>query len=77
MSRKKLSREDLDHGISTAFEQMPEDELIDAAIEKRIRLKGIPQTREATKKFYDHLMRQGFEYGMIRTKMSDLSKREE
>jgi regulatory protein len=77
MSRKKLSREDLEHGISTAFEQMPEDELIDSAIEKRIRLKGVPQTREDTKKFYDHLMRQGFEYGLIRTKMSDVSKREE
>lgn len=77
MARKKLSREDLKHGISTAFEQMPEDELIDAAIEKRIRLKGVPQTREETKKFYDHLMRQGFEYGLIRTKMSEVSKQEE
>lgn len=76
MARKKLSREDLEHGISTAFEQMPEEELIDAAIEKRIRLKGIPHTREDTKKFYDHLMRQGFEYGLIRTKMSEVSKRE-
>ena len=26
---------------------------IDAAIEKRLRLKGIPETREDTKKFYD------------------------
>ena len=77
MSRKKLSREDLEHGISTAFEQMPEDQLIDTAIEKRIRLKGVPETREETKKFYDHLMRQGFDYSLIRTKMSQVSKRGE
>lgn len=76
MSRKKLSREDLDHGIATAFEQMPEEQLLDTAIERRIRVKGIPQTREDTKKFYDHLMRQGFGYGLIRTKMADVSKRE-
>lgn len=72
MSRKKLDRETVDAAIEEAFEKIPETELIEAAIEKRVRLKGRPETREEKKKFYDHLLRQGFDYDLIREKMSDL-----
>ena len=74
MSQKKLDRETLETAIQTAFEKMPEIELIDAAIEKRLRLKGRPETREDTKKFYDFLLRQGFAFDLIRDKMSKLAK---
>lgn len=72
MSRKKLDRETVDAAIEEAFEKIPETELIEAAIEKRVRLKGRPETRQEKKKFYDHLLRQGFDYDLIREKMSDL-----
>ena len=72
MSQKELDREILEDAIRTAFEKLPEGELIDAAIEKRVRLKGIPRTREEEKKFYDHLMRLGFGYGMIKEKLNEL-----
>lgn len=72
MSRKKLDREVVDAAIDAAFEKMPEAELIDQAIEKRIRLKGRPETREDTKKFYDYLLRQGFAFDLIRQKISEL-----
>ena len=72
MSRKKIDRETLETAISEAFEKMPESDLIDVAIAKRLRLKGKPETREDTKKFYDHLLRQGFSYDLIREKMSGL-----
>lgn len=62
--------------ISGAFEKMPETELIDAAIAKRLRLKGKPETREDSKKFYDHLIRQGFDFDLIRSKMSEVARRE-
>jgi regulatory protein len=74
MSQKKLDRETLDTAIESAFEKMPEVDLIDAAIEKRLRLKGRPETREDTKKFYDFLLRQGFAFDLIRDKMSNLAK---
>jgi len=74
MSRKKLDRETLDTAISEAFEKMPEVELIGLAIEKRLRLKGRPETREDTKKFYDYLLRQGFGFDLIREKMSAIAK---
>jgi regulatory protein len=73
LAQKKLSRENVDTALRSAFEKMPESELIDAAIEKRLRLKGIPETREDLKKFYDYLMRRGFEYDLIRSKMSAIS----
>ena len=74
MSRKKLDKATVEAAISEAFEKMPETELIDTAIEKRLRLKGRPETRDELKKFYDHLMRQGFSYGLIRDKVSELPK---
>jgi regulatory protein len=72
MSRKKLDRETVDAAIEEAFEKIPETELIEAAIEKCVRLKGRPETREEKKKFYDHLLRQGFDYDLILEKMSNL-----
>ena len=74
MSRKKLSKENVDAAIKSAFEKLPETELIDKAIEKRLRLKGKPDTLEDKKKFFDHLLRQGFDYGLIRDRMNDVAK---
>ena len=70
MSQKKLDKDVVETAIVEAFEKLPEEELIERAIEKRLRLKGKPGTREDTKKFYDHLLRQGFGYDLIRDKMS-------
>jgi regulatory protein len=76
MSMKQLDSEVVSEAIDAAYEKMPEPELIERAIEKRLRLKGAPETREDTKKFYDYLMRQGFDYGLIRDKMGQVGKRE-
>lgn len=76
MSMKQLDSEIVSEAIQAPYEKMPEGELIDRAIEKRLRLKGAPETREDTKKFYDYLMRQGFDYGLIRDKMGRVAKGE-
>ena len=76
MSQKKLDKETVDAAIAEAFEKLPEDELIDVAIAKRLRLRGKPETREDVKKFYDHLLRQGFGFDLIREKMSAVTSRE-
>ncbi len=76
MSQKKLDKETVETAIAEAFDKIPESELIDRAIEKRLRLKGKPETREETKKFYDHLLRQGFGFDLIREKMSAVAARE-
>lgn len=74
LSQKKLSKENVDNAIKSAFEKLPEPELIDRAIEKRLRLKGKPETLEDKKKFFDHLLRQGFDFGLIRERMADVAK---
>jgi len=73
MSQKKLDKEQVDAAITHAYEKLPESILIDVAIEKRLRLKGQPETRDEIKKFYDHLLRQGFGYDLIRQKMTALA----
>lgn len=75
LSQKKLSQDDISSGIESALEKLPESEMIDAAIEKRLRLKGKPETREDTKKFYDHLLRLGFDFDLIRSRMAELGKK--
>jgi Uncharacterized protein conserved in bacteria len=72
LSQKKLDKETVDEAINSAFEKIPETELIDRAIEKQIRLKGMPETREEVKKFYDHLLRRGFGYDLIIARMRDI-----
>jgi len=74
MSQKKLDKELVDAAIAHAFQKLPEADLIDQAIEKRLRLKGKPATRDDIKKFYDHLLRQGFGYDLIREKMAAVAK---
>lgn len=76
MSRKKLDKKTVDEAIKNAFDKLPETELIDRAVEKRLRLKGKPEGRDEVKKFYDYLMRQGFGYGLIREKMQELAGRD-
>ena len=75
MSQKKLDKDIVEAAISEAFEKLPEEDLIQIAIAKRMRLKGKPETRDDIKKFYDHLLRQGFGYDLIREKLSDAMSR--
>jgi regulatory protein len=75
LSQKQLERETVKEALDTAFEEVSEAELVKTAIEKRIRLKGKPETRDEVRKFYDHLMRRGFSYGTIREAMTEMAGR--
>jgi len=74
LSKKQLDREVMENAIASAFEKLPEEDLIDEAIKKRVRLKGKPETREDTKKFYDYLLRLGFGFDLIRSRLSEIAK---
>ncbi len=73
LATKKLDRETVALALEKAFEDMPEPELIELAIAKRLRLKGKPETREEVKKFYDYLLRQGFGYDLVGNKMREIA----
>ncbi len=74
LAQKKLNEDDVQAAIASAFEQMPVDELIEAAIEKRVRLKGRPVSREDERRFIDHLLRLGFDYDLIRSSMGRMMR---
>ncbi|CAN5589053.1 hypothetical protein BH20ACI4_BH20ACI4_25420 [soil metagenome] len=77
LSQKKLDKETVEQAIEQVYEKTPEDEVIERAIKKRLRQKGKPETREDSKKFYDYLMRQGFSYDLISSKMREIGRFEE
>ncbi|QYO65473.1 regulatory protein RecX [Leptolyngbya sp. 7M] len=75
LSKKKIDRDKVEGAILKAFKEFPEESLIDLVIEKRLRTTGVPQTSEDTKKLFDHLLRQGFDLDLIRSRLSDLTGR--
>jgi Uncharacterized protein conserved in bacteria len=75
LAQKKISKETADAALEQLFDETSESELIERAVQKRLRLKGRPETREDTKKFYDYLLRQGFSYEAVREKMREIAAR--
>ena len=71
---KKVDKKTADNALDQVFEATPEEDLIDRAIEKRIRVRGRPQTRAEAKKLFDHLLRQGFEFELVSEKLRALTK---
>lgn len=74
LSNKQLDKETIETALAQVYEETPEADLVAEAIQKRIRLKGLPENRDETKKFYDYLMRQGFSYGLISEKMREIAR---
>ena len=73
LQTKKVSKETADAALELVYQETPEEELITRAIEKRIRLRGRPTTRQETKSLYDHLQRLGFSYDLIIRKVREAS----
>jgi len=66
---KKVNREVADEALDLVFAETSEEQLIDRAIEKRIRLRGQPGNRAEVKKLFDHLLRQGFPFELVSEKV--------
>src|SRR5207253_5606794 len=73
---KKIDKKTADEVLDQVFEAAPESELIDRAIEKRVRLRGKPKTRAEAKKLFDHLLRQGFGFELVSEKVRSVLKSE-
>lgn len=71
---KKVDKKTADEALDRVFEATPEAEMIDRAIEKRIRLRGRPKTRADAKKLFDHLLRQGFAFELVADKVRAVGK---
>jgi regulatory protein len=66
---KKVDRTVADEALDLVFAETSEEELIDRAVEKRIRLRGQPKDRAEAKKLFDHLLRQGFPFELVSAKV--------
>jgi regulatory protein len=69
LALKKVDRGAAEGALKAAYEEIPEDQLIDRAIERRTRLRGCPASRAEAKKLLDHLLRQGFSYELASQKV--------
>jgi regulatory protein len=74
LKNKKVTNQVADEALDLVYAETPEEELIDHAIEKRIRLRGRPQTRLEAKSLFDHLLRQGFAFELVSDKVRRISK---
>ena len=71
---KKVDRAVADEALDLVFAETPEEELIDRAIEKRIRLRGRPVSRLEAKSLFDHLLRQGFSFELVSDRVRAVSR---
>jgi len=74
LTMKKIDRSVADEALEQVYAETPEGELIDRAIEKRIRLRGRPKNRAEAKSLFDHLLRQGFAFELVSEKVRAAAK---
>src|SRR6266850_5917145 len=66
---KKVDRAVAEEVLDQVFAETSEGELIDRAVEKRVRLRGRPKTRAEAKSLFDHLLRQGFPFELVQERI--------
>ena len=74
LAQKRVDKETAKEALEKVFEETPEADLVEQALEKRLRLKGIPKDRDETKKLFDYLLRQGFSFDLVREKVREVGK---
>lgn len=71
---KQVDNNVAEETLELVYAETPEEQLIDRAIEKRIRLRGRPKTRAEAKSLFDHLLRQGFGFELVSEKVRSVTK---
>lgn len=74
LQMKKVDRAVVDEALDQVFAETSEAELLDRAVEKRVRLRGRPKTRAEAKSLFDHLLRQGFPFELVSERVRAASK---
>ncbi len=74
LSQKKVSKAVADEALDLVYGETPEAELIDRAIEKRVRLRGRPKTRLEARSLFNYLLRQGFPFELVSEKVRAASR---
>lgn len=70
---KKVDGAVADEALELVYAETSEEELLDRAIERRMRLRGRPKDRKEAKSLFDHLLRQGFSFELVSEKVRALA----
>jgi regulatory protein len=70
---KKIESKVADEALEMVYAETPEEQLLDQAIAKRLRIRGKPQNRAQAKSLFDHLLRQGFPFELVSEKVRALA----
>ena len=70
---KKVDSSVANEALELVFAETPEEQLIDQAIAKRLRIRGKPKNRAEAKSLFDHLLRQGFAFELVSEKVRSLA----
>jgi regulatory protein len=70
---KKVDSGVANEALELVFAETSEEQLIDQAIAKRLRIRGKPKNRAETKSLFDHLLRQGFDFELVSDKIRSLT----
>ncbi|HKY44620.1 MAG TPA: RecX family transcriptional regulator [Pyrinomonadaceae bacterium] len=70
---KKIDSAVASEALEMVFAETPEEQLIDQAIAKRLRIRGKPKNRAEAKSLFDHLLRQGFQFEVVSEKVRALA----
>ena len=71
---KKIDSGVANEALEMVYAETSEEQLIDQAIAKRLRIRGRPKNRAEAKSLFDHLLRQGFAFELVSEKVRALVK---
>ena len=70
---KKVDSGVANEALEMVYAETSEEELIDKALAKRLRIRGKPKNRNEVKSLFDHLLRQGFDFELVSDKVRSLT----
>ena len=70
---KKVESAVANEALELVYSETSEEQLIDQAIAKRLRVRGRPKNRAEAKSLFDHLLRQGFQFELVSDKVQSLA----
>ena len=70
---KKIENSVANEALEMVYAETPEEQLIDDAIAKRLRLRGRPKSRAEAKSLFDHLLRRGFAFDLVSDRVRSLA----
>jgi regulatory protein len=69
---KKIENSVANEALEMVYTETSEEQLIEEAIAKRVRLRGKPKNRAEAKSLFDHLLRRGFAFDLVSDKVRSL-----